>query len=367
MTGTGTVLFEARHIRKTFPGVQALAGVDFDVRPGEIHALLGVNGAGKSTLVKVISGAYAPDAGEMVLRGQRFAPRSTTEAIQRGVAVVYQERTLIPSLTAAQNVLLGVEPTHLGVLDERRALLLAREIAERLGVDLDLSQEVRKLGAGERQIVDILRVLRGNPALIILDEPTAALTRRETDRLFALLRGFRERGMGVVFVSHRLDEVFAICDRATVLRDGRVVATAPLAELTKRDVVRLMVSEDVATVSTPACGATVDGEVLLQLVGLSGQGFQSVDVEVRRGEVVGLAGAVGAGCTALLETIVGFRQPSGGRIVHRGHGVRLASPADAAARGIVLLPEKRSEKGLIERLSVRVNLALPSLRRFSRL
>lgn len=359
-------LFVARGIRKAFPGVQALDGVDFEVRAGEIHALLGVNGAGKSTLVKVMSGAYAPDGGELLLRGQRFAPRTTAEAMRQGIVVVYQERTLIPHLSAAQNILLGSEPTRFGVVDERSILATAQALAHQLGVRLDLRQEVRRLGAGERQLVDILRVLHSRPVVLILDEPTAALSQSETARLFTILRGFRAQGIGIVFVSHRLDEVFALCDRVTVLRDGRVISSTAISAITKREVIRLMVNREVELEGI-APRAAVVGEPLLELRGLSGAGFREVSLALHPGEVVGLGGAVGAGCTALLETIVGHRRRQDGRVLLRGREVSFASPAQAAAQGVVLLPEKRSEKGLIEQLSLRENLTLPSLRRFSRL
>ena len=358
-------LFVAKGITKSFPGVRALSGVDFRVDAGEIHALLGVNGAGKSTLVKIISGVYAPDSGQMLLDGEPFRPRNVAEAIERGIAIVYQERTLIPYLTVAENVLLGYEPTHLSMLNDSKLRASARELIERLGVRLDLDREVRRLGEGERQLVDILRILRGNPKIIILDEPTAALTQTETERLFSVLRRFREQGMGIVFVSHRLDEVFSITDRITVLRDGKVVNTTRTNAITKRDLSRLMVNREIA-LHNPSERKVSTDNILLDIRNLSGAGFVECSLKVRRGEVVGMAGAIGAGRTEVLETIAGVRRPEGGKILLRGKEVALRTPEQAVINGIALVPEKRAEKGIIERLSVRDNLALPSLRQFSR-
>lgn len=358
-------LFEAREITKSFPGVRALSGVDFQVEPGEIHALVGVNGAGKSTLVKIMSGVYAADNGEMLLDGEAFRPRSVAQAIEHGIAIVYQERTLIPHLTVAENALLGYEPTRLGTLNDRKLRATAQELVERLGVRLDLDQEVRKLGEGERQLVDILRILRGRAKVIILDEPTAALTQTETERLFGVLRRFREQGMGIIFVSHRLDEVFAITDRITVLRDGKVVSTTRTNAITKQDLSQLMVNREIA-LDDPGEREASTEEILLEARNLSGPGFKDCSFEVKRGEIIGMAGAIGAGRTEVLETIAGVRRPERGTILLRDKEVAPRSPEQAVANGIVLVPEKRAEKGLIDRLSVRDNLALPSLRQFSR-
>lgn len=360
-------LFEVRGVTKTFPGVRALSGVDFRVEAGEIHALLGVNGAGKSTLVKIISGVYPPDSGEMLLDGKLFKPRSVAGAIDNGIAVVYQERTLIPHLTVAENALLGYEPSRLGALNDRKLRADAQELVEKLGIRLDLDQEVRKLGEGERQLVDILRILRGRAKVLILDEPTAALTQTETERLFGVLRRFQEQGMGIVFVSHRLDEVFAITDRITVLRDGKVVNTIRTNAVSKQDLSQLMVNRELALGEHPEQGEVSVGEVLLETRDLSGTGFKDCSLEVKQGEIIGMAGAMGAGRTEILETIGGVRHPEGGTILLRDKEVIFRSPEQAVASGVVLVPEKRAEKGLITRLSVRDNLALPSLRQFSRL
>lgn len=357
-------LFQAVQVSKTYPGVQALDQVDFELRAGEIHALVGVNGAGKTTLVKIVVGAERADSGTMLLRGRELRPRSTQDAMEAGIAAVHQERTLVPHLTVPENIFLGDEPGNWGLIDGRAMRAHAQELIERFGIDLPLNTESLFLGAGERQLVDILKALRGHPDVLLLDEPTAALSKSEADRLFATIHNLREEGIGIIFVSHRLDEIFAISDRITVLRDGKNVATHNISEVTQQEVVRLMVNRDV-TYETVDMSDLERAEVLLELQHFSGERFHDVSFRVRSGEVVGLAGVVGARRTELLESIIGFRRPSSGKILLHGSDARVRSPEDAVSRGISLVPEKRTEKGLIELLSVSDNIAIPSLKRFT--
>lgn len=356
-------LFEALHISKAYPGVQALNDVSFELRAGEIHALVGVNGAGKSTLVKIMVGAERPDSGTMRLRGRELRPRSTLEAMEQGVTAVHQERTLVPHLTVPENIFLGMEPGQHGIIDNRTMMAQAQELTQRFGIELPMRTEALFLGAGERQLVDILKALRSRPSVLLLDEPTAALSKGEADRLFAALRMLVGEGIGVIFVSHRLDEIFNISDRITILRDGKNVATRNISEITQDQVVRLMINRDVVFESQGTFNN--DGEVLLEVRDFSGERFDRVSLAVHSGEVVGLAGVVGAGRTELLETIIGFRRAHSGTILLKGKPVKIQAPEDAVELGICLVPEKRTEKGLCESLSVRDNIAMPSLARFT--
>jgi len=358
----GLTLFEARGVYKRFPGVLALAGVDFRVRAGEVHGLIGMNGAGKSTLVKIISGAYAPDKGEMTFEGRRYAPHTPADAIRTGVAVVYQERTLVPFLTVAQNLVLGREHTRFGLLDEAAATRQTQSLIEQLDLPFRPSIPVRRLGEGERQLVDLMRVLSHRARLIILDEPTAALTPEETERLFNVVQRLRDQGIGIIFTSHRLDEVLAICDRLTILRDGQVVYTGSPSARSRREIIDLMLGRELTERDVRQQHTAVAPALSVQH--FSGEGFYDVCLAVGKGEIVGLAGLVGSGCTALLETLAGARRPRQGTMILAGRSVLFRSPRAAIKQRVVLLPEKRSEKGLIERLTIRDNLVLPSLQTF---
>lgn len=357
-------LFQAVQISKTYPGVQALDQVDFELRAGEIHALVGVNGAGKTTLVKIVVGAERADSGAMLLRGRELRPRNTQEAMEAGIAAVHQERTLVPHLTVPENIFLGDEPGEWGIIDNRSMRARAQDLIERFGIDLPLNTEALFLGAGERQLVDILKALRSHPDVLLLDEPTAALSKTEAERLFDTMHNLREEGIGIIFVSHRLDEICGISDRVTILRDGRTVATHDVSDVTQPEIVRLMVDRDVTYEAVDTANLE-NAEVLLELQSVSGERFHDVSLRVRSGEVVGLAGVVGAGRTELLETIIGFRRLGSGTVLFHGSDARIRNPEDAVELGISLVPEKRTEKGLIELLSVSDNVVIPSLKRFT--
>jgi len=357
-------LFQAIKISKAYPGVQALDQVDFELRAGEIHALVGVNGAGKSTLVKIMVGAEHADSGAMMLRGRELRLRSIHEAMEAGIAAVHQERTLVPHLTVPENIFLGDEPAKFGIIDDRSMRAKAEELIRRFGIDLPLTTEALFLGVGECQLVDILKALRGHPAVLLLDEPTAALSKSEAERLFVMMGNLRDEGIGIIFVSHRLDEIFRVSDRITILRDGKNVATHRICDVTQQEVVRLMVNRDV-TYEIADTGELKRSEVLLELRNFSGERFENVSIQLHAGEVIGLAGVVGAGRTELLETIIGFRRHSAGQVLLHGSPVKINAPEDAVRLGIALVPEKRTEKGLIEALSVSENVAIPSLDRFT--
>jgi ribose transport system ATP-binding protein len=361
-------LLAVRGLRKVFPGVVALDNVDFDLHRGEVHALLGANGAGKSTLIKVAAGLYEADGGEIRINGKTVALRDTQTARALGISVIYQDLALVPYLSIAENLFLGRElVTALGFVDWRRTHAEARRLLDRVGVVIDTRTRVSSLSMGQRQLVEIARALGIDAKLLILDEPTASLSHGEAERLFALIRRLAQSGVGIIFVSHRLDEIASLADRVTVLRDGRSVGTFPADALDRRKIVALITGHEHAAADTAPRVAREIGEVLLNLDRLGRNGeFADISLTVRRGEIVVLTGLVGAGRTELLETIFGARVADSGAIRVQGKVVRFAGPGDAIAGGIGLIPEDRRGKGLAVIMPVVGNITLASLGRFVR-
>ncbi len=352
-------------IRKAFPGVVALDGVSFDLRAGEVHVLLGENGAGKSTLMKVLSGAYRRDSGDIAIDGDNVAIESPRDAQALGIATIYQELSLVPQLTAAENILLGHEPSRSGWIDRRRLRDEAvRSLAE-AGLAIDPDRRVDDLGVAEQQMVELAKALFRRARVLVMDEPTSALTAREIDQLFAVIRRVTANGVAVVYISHRMRELAAIGDRVTVLRDGRNVGTFELASVTTDELVRLMANREVREHFPRRRAAP--GDELLRLEGVSGaSGVDNVDLTVRRGEIVGLAGLLGAGRTELARIITGADRLSAGRVIVSGRDVTPRSPRHAIRAGIGFLPEDRKRHGLVMTRSVCENIGLSSLVRWSR-
>ncbi|GAA2611250.1 sugar ABC transporter ATP-binding protein [Actinomadura fulvescens] len=351
-------------LRKAFPGVVALDGVDFDLRPGEVHVLLGENGAGKSTLIKTLSGAYRPDAGRIVVDGEETAIRSAQDAQDLGIATIYQEFNLVPELTVAENLFLGRPPRRFGLVDRRAMDEHARALLDRVGVDADPRRRMGDLGIARAQMVEIAKALGQEARVLIMDEPTAVLTTSEVDKLFAIVRRLRERGVAIVFITHHLEEIPRIGDRVTVLRDGRSVARVP-ADTPRDELVRLMVGRSIEQQYPRE--PTDAGEPLLQVRGLSRAGaFADVSFEVRAGEVVGLAGLVGAGRTEVARAIFGADRYDGGEVLVDGKRLRGGDVHAAMEAGIGLVPEDRKGQGLVLGADVRENLGLVTLGRASR-
>lgn len=372
-------------VRKSFSGTPVLRGVGFDARDGEVTAFLGLNGAGKSTLVKIIAGAMDHWHGNMRIDGRNYHPQSVTEAMSAGVSVVHQQRTLISQFTVAQNIYLGDEPNRVGFVDEHRASRGAGKLLDQLGIPLDPDAIVGTLGAGQQQLVDIARAINREAEVLILDEPTAALTQYEVEKLFALLDRLRGRGLCIIFVSHRLNEVFELCDRILILRDGEVAACESTASVTEQDVVNLMIGETGGDTLSEAdlfrqSDASLESESverhdsedekpLLQLtrrVRTERSNLEVGQLHLYSGEVVGLAGQVGAGCTSILEYIAGVHNELDFDLAVRGRYVHWRSPADAIAERICLVPENRAVKAIASDLSVRANVSLPALSAFTR-
>jgi ABC-type sugar transport system ATPase subunit len=353
-------------IRKSFGGVQALSGASLSAERGEIHALLGENGAGKSTLLKVLSGVHAHGTftGEIRIEGRELRFDGPASARAAGVAMVHQELMLVPELSVAENLFLGREPLRAGFLDDLAQLRDARRLLERFGLaHLDAEAPAGALGIGQQQMIEIARALAIGARILILDEPTAALAPAECERLFTWLRELRAGGTTCLYVSHRLDEVFALCDRLTVLRDGRTIETLAVRDCKPSRVVALMVGRELPVVETPAASAT--GEPLLEVDGLSVPGaLHEVSFSLAAGEALGVGGAMGSGRTALLSTLFGCaRGRVSGRVTLGGRPLPIGSPRDAIAAGVALMPEDRKGRGLVLGLSSTDNLSLPALAR----
>ncbi len=351
-------------IGKEYPGVRALLGVDFDVRPGEIHALCGENGAGKSTLMGVLGGTVRPDRGEVRLDGRLVRFAGPADAIRHGIAVIHQEFSLVGGLTVAENLALGEEPRFGPWIDRRAIRRSAVERLRDLGFPLDASRRVETLTTGQRQLVEIARVLGRKARVVVLDEPTAALTRSEADRLFATLRTLRADGLAIVYISHHLDEVATISDRITVLRDGSCVGTWPTAEFPPDRLMAAMVGEVVdIRQSSRRAG---QGEPILRVRDAVGSSLDGVSIEVRPGEIVGLTGLAGAGHEELARVLFGASRLRSGTIEWQDRAYRPSHPAEARALGMASVPADRRRDGLIATLGILENITLARLPKLSR-
>ena len=362
MAADDEAVVSLRGVRKTYGAVTALDGVDLDIRPGEVHCLAGENGAGKSTLIKILTGAEARDAGEYRVLGKPMRVTvSPAEARAAGVGVVYQELSLMPELSVSSNLCMGRFPARAGVRDLRRQRAMATEMLDRVGLGgLDPDTRVSELPTANRQLVEIARVLGQHTRLVIFDEPTTALSQQEAKALLARIRTLRDQGVAVLYVSHRMEEMFEIGDRVTVLRDGALVATKPVAEYTEDTLVQAMVGRAIENLYPGELGEP--GDVRLELRGLRPAGFaEGIDFTVRAGEVVGLAGLLGSGRSELLRAVFGADPVLGGEVLVDGRRVPGPSPRAAARAGIGLLTEDRKESGLLLGLTIEQNVAMASL------
>ncbi|MBV9811711.1 MAG: sugar ABC transporter ATP-binding protein [Acetobacteraceae bacterium] len=359
-----TPRLSVRGLGKTFPGVRALDDVSLEVAPGEVHALLGENGAGKSTLGKIVAGVYAADAGEIRLDGAKLDAADEADAAARGIGIVHQEGSLVPQLSIAENIFAGRPPTSaFGRLDRRAMRARADAILRDLGLAIDARTRVGQLSPAQAQVVEIAKALSRPLRLLILDEPTAALTLTETDRLFDAIRRVASSGVAVIYVSHRLAEIFRISQRVTVLKDGRVTGTRATAATTEDELIRLMIGRDVHLGRAPPAPI---GDAVLQARALRAPAVAHADLVVRRGEIVCLAGLIGAGRSELCETLFGARPLNGGAITVNGRAYLPAGPWDAMAAGIGMVPEDRKDGGLFLGMDVAANIAATVLGEVSR-
>ncbi|MDP4507027.1 sugar ABC transporter ATP-binding protein [Nonomuraea turcica] len=371
-------VLEARGITKRFPGVLALDGVSLALRPGEVHALVGENGAGKSTLIKVFTGVYRPDGGELRYQGGPAAFATPMDAQRAGISTIYQEVNLVPMMSVARNLLLGREPRgRFGVIHTAALYGEASRVLAGYGVSADVRRPLRTLGVGAQQMVALARAVSVDARVVIMDEPTSSLEPREVETLFGVIRRLRDAGIAVLYVSHRLDELYQVCDRVTVLRDGRLAHTGPLADLERLRLISLMLGRDLNEVRTegltrfsrhrPAGSTAVGGHGNGQAPIVRARGLtrrhvlHGVDIDIRPGEVVGLGGLLGAGRTETAKAIVGALPLDGGQVHVAEAPLRTGSTAAAIRAGVSLLPEDRKAEGIIPTLSVRENIALAAL------
>ena len=364
------MLLSAASITKSFAGVRALKGVSFDLRPGEVHALVGENGAGKSTLIKIITGAETPDAGELVVHGRAVAAMDPGLSRALGIAAIYQQPQLFPDLSVAENIAMALEPGGpWRRLDWTTRARQAAELLQRIGASIDPARSVDTLSMPEQQIVEIAKAIGADARIVIMDEPTASLTEREVERLFRVIAVLKTHGVGIIYISHRLEEVFAIADRITVLRDGETVESCTRDQVDRAALIRMMVGRELSAVFPKR---TIPlGEVALEVRHLSHRatGVADVSFSVRQGEILGVAGLVGSGRTQLAEILFGLTPADAGEIrVHGKEGantIRLTSPRDAIDAGIAYVPEDRRQHGVVLEMSVASNASLASLQAVS--
>ncbi|MFO1511760.1 MAG: sugar ABC transporter ATP-binding protein [Verrucomicrobiota bacterium] len=352
-------LLQLSSVTKSFGAVRALKGVSFDLQAGEVHALLGENGAGKSTLIKVITGAHQPDGGSMEINGQRVAHLTPASAHKFGIACIYQQPALFPDLTVAENI--GLRLESVAVL--RRVNWASRrqraaELLQRIGAEISPEAEVRALSMPEQQMVEIACAIGAGARLVIMDEPTASLTQKEQHLLFAVVKDLRASGVGVIYISHRLEEIFQLADRVTVLRDGESVGTSKVKDMNEASLIKLMVGREVSHIYPPA--ESEPGAVVLELKGLccAAGGVSNVSLTVCAGEILGLAGLVGAGRTELARVLFGITPADSGEVILNGQPVRISSPQEAVGRGIAYVPEDRRRHGVILEMPIAHNMTM---------
>ena len=363
------IVLQARGVSKRFGGVQALDKVDLELRRGEVHALVGENGAGKSTLIKIICGVYQRDEGSIVYEGKEVDFRDNLQARINGVGIVPQEIQLAPKLTVAENIFMGMYPRgRVGLVSWRELRRRAREIAGVFSMERFLDVKAEKLGTGHRQLIEILKALIFDTRIIAFDEPTAALSDEETKELFRLIATLKARGISIIYVSHRLDEIFQIANRVTVFKDGRFVGTHDITSVTKAEVISMMVGRELALYENRAEHVTAGTDVLLEARNLcNGRSVQDISFALHTGEILGFFGMVGSGRTETAMTIFGVTPPESGEILIRGERVRIRTPLEAVALRLGLVPENRISQGIILNASIRNNITLPFIERLARL
>jgi ribose transport system ATP-binding protein len=358
-------LLKMSGITKSFPGVRALSDVGFDLHKGELHALVGENGAGKSTLMKILSGLYKADSGELFLKGEKIVSTGLREMIKLGIGVIYQELNLIPYLSVSENIFLGREPkTSIGTIDWSKMRKMTREALAPFKLDISPQQKVKSLGAAHQQIVEIAKALSLKAEILVMDEPTAALTGNEVDRLFEIIKQLKNDGVSIIYISHRLEEVHHLADRITILRDGERVITKNRGEMSNDEMIKYMVGR-VLEEQYPQY-ESVPGDVVLEVKGLTKKGIcEDVSFTARAGEIFGFVGLVGAGRTEIMQTVYGYRKMDSGEVLLDGEQVTIRNCQDAVMKGIGLIPEERKQQGLVLGMSVFDNAALSVLDLYS--
>ena len=350
------------HISKSFPGVKALNDVSINFSPGRVHVLLGENGAGKSTIIKIISGVYQSDEGNLIVRGNKERFENTRESLGKGISVIHQELSVIPDLTIAENIFLGREPkTPLGLIDKQKMNQEAGKLLESLGMQINPKTFIRKLANGDKQMVEIARAVSQNSSMVIMDEPTSSLSEKEVGALFKVIKSLKEENVAVIYISHRLKEIREIGDDITILRDGKVVVTLPLSQISEEEMINKMVGREMKQFYFRSENAVKD-EIVLSVENLGRGGvFHNVTFQLRRGEILGVAGLIGAGRTEVMRTVFGADAPDAGSMFVYGRPYRPKSVKDGVASGIGLVPEDRRGQGLLLEKNVAINTTLSSL------
>jgi ribose transport system ATP-binding protein len=363
---TQDIILEMHNISKSFGGVHALTDVSFTCARGQVHALLGENGAGKSTLIKILAGAYQADEGDIIFKGEQHGGFTARQAMDRGISIIYQELNLVPELTVAQNIFLGREPRNrLGVINSKQLHEQAAQLLKRLGIEMNLRAPVGELTVASQQMVEIAKALSQDSDLIVMDEPSAILAGNELERLFEIIKSLVEQGVTIIYISHRLEEVFQIADHVTVLKDGAVVDSLPMQDVTRARLIQMMVGRSMDEVFPAGSGER--GEIVLRADNLSTNTIlQNANLTLHRGEILGLAGMVGSGRTELARALFGADSLQSGSITFKGQPLQINAPTQAVKTGIALVPEDRKTQGLFMGLPIRTNITLPILSRFTR-
>ncbi len=361
-----TTVLRARNISKSYDGVHALRNVSFELRAGEVHALIGENGAGKSTLIKIITGAIQPDSGEIELDGTVITNNSPAHSKSIGIAAIYQQPALFPELTVAENISIGLEGNGAWrKINWKQRRERALSLLEQVGSKIDPEKEIRELSMPEQQLIEIARALGANARVLIMDEPTASLAEEETKNLYQVIARLRASGVGIIYISHRLEELSVVADRVTVLRDGSYVGTQPMTEVDRNQLIRLMVGRELSAVFPKI--EVEQGPTVFELRNVScrANGVNGVNLSVKAGEIIGLAGLVGAGRTELARTIFGLDPADSGEIVLRGNKVVITQPSDAIQHGLAYLPEDRRRHGVVLEMPIDANVTLASLKKLA--
>ncbi len=360
------ILLEMKNIQKSFPGVHALDNANIDVRFGEVHALVGENGAGKSTLMKVLNGIYKKDSGQIIYKGEEIELNGPIDAQKRGIGMIHQELNLMPHLTVAENIYIGKEPMVGGVLlDQKKANQAAKELLASMHLDIDPTTPVKKLTVAKQQMIEIAKALNNNSELFVMDEPTSPLTDTEIEELFRFIRQLRAKGHGIIYISHRLEELWRISDRITVMRDGQYVGTVNTADVNRQEIISMMVGRVIYEEPKQCSNVPKDAPIVLEAKNLVAQNVKNVSFELRKGEILGFAGLVGAGRTETMRALFGADPRVSGEILVKGEKVEIHSPSDAVKHGIGYLSEDRKTFGIATGLSVRDNSVMADLKNYT--
>lgn len=361
-------LLEMRGITKTFPGVKALDKVDFTLKKGTVHALMGENGAGKSTLMKCLFGIYTPDSGDIYIDGEKVSYKGTKDALDSGVAMVHQELNQVSMRSVAENIMLGRFPVKHGLVDSRKMYKETKDLFDRLGLDFDPKKIIGKYSVAERQLIEIAKAVSYDAKILVLDEPTSSLTENEVEKLFEIINKLRDEGVGIIYISHKMEEILSISDYVTVMRDGQFIAENKASDLTKDEIIRLMVGRKLDATTFNA-DKYVRDEILLEVKNLTGKykpSANDVSFTLRKGEVLGLAGLVGSRRTELVETIFGIRQKQSGQIILHGKEIENKSPKDAIKNGFALVTEERRATGIYPYADIRFNSTIANIKAYAK-